>query len=182
MLNRILLFVLIMSFIDLAQSANDGYEKVFLKTEFNEFKSNDKISDIITALKVSVNTNDKNIIANPNGKFNKTDIVKVKNLPWRRLIFAGKSKQYCFIYYEVGGIEYHISFIMFRLDKDKLNPVLALTMYKKMESTEQLKKFIYHELPIETINSISKKINQNKYIAHKIEVFKYDINKLDYGF
>ena len=146
-------------------------------------ESIDKIPDIIKALKVSVNTNGQNIMANPNENFNETDVVEDENLPFRRLLFAGKSREYCFIYCEVGGFGYHLSFILFQIHKNKLIPVLALTMFNKKKSVEQLKESISDAMPILTINDALKNIKQNKNKEHKIDFMKYDVNALNnYGF
>jgi hypothetical protein len=50
-------------------------------------------------------------MADPGHKFQVTDVIVEKGLPWRRLIFAGSSKDRWFIYYEHGGYahSYHLA-------------------------------------------------------------------------
>jgi len=42
--------------------------------------------------------------ADPDAEFQATDVIDQRNLPWRRLIFAGRSPSISFVYYEKGGI------------------------------------------------------------------------------
>lgn len=102
---------------------------------------------IIKVLKTLAHSKEKNFMAKVNGTFNSTDIVDSR-YPNRRLIFAGKSDKLYFIYYECGGIGYHLSLVMFEISSDNIKPVLVLTMFDKATSVDSLKEMIRQELPI----------------------------------
>lgn len=176
MVYRLLLIVFIGFCSNYAQGITETYEEVLLKTKFIEVKSVDKIANIIDALKTLTDSKDEYFIANPNGQFNATDVIENNKLPFRRLIFAGKSKEFSFVYYEVGGLAAHLTLVLFQIEQGKLKPVLALTMYEKMKSTKQLKKFIRNSLPIESFNNVLKsaKLRNNK--SNKIMIIKHDLD------
>ena len=58
-------------------------------------------------------------MANPGEKWQATDVIMEKGLPWRRLIFAGVSDQYCLLHYERGGIAHSFHLMLFRRDGDE---------------------------------------------------------------
>lgn len=135
-------------------------EYQLLENHFDEIRDIKAVpKSIIKALRTIAHSKEKNFIANVNEKFNATDIVD-NRYPSRRLIFAGKSHKLYFIYYECGGIGYHLSLIMFDMASGNIKPVLALTMFDKAASVDNLKEFIRHNLPIiyyyETPRIISK--------------------------
>lgn len=53
-------------------------------------------------------------MANPGGRYNATDVVDDARLPFRRLLFGGRSDSLWFIYYEQGGIGYSRNLVIFR--------------------------------------------------------------------
>jgi len=53
-------------------------------------------------------------IANPGEKFQVTDVILEKGLPWRRLIFGGISKDFCMIHYERGGYTHSYYVVLFK--------------------------------------------------------------------
>ena len=55
-------------------------------------------------------------IANRGERFNKTDVVMGDHLPFRRFVLAGYNSTMWFILYEVGGIGYHHSLVIFSKD------------------------------------------------------------------
>jgi len=60
-------------------------------------------------------------MANPGQEFQVTDFIQKQGLPFRRLIFAGVSSQYCLVHYEMGGIGHGYYMVLFRLSKDKVS-------------------------------------------------------------
>ena len=58
-------------------------------------------------------------MANPGEKWQATDVIMEKGLPWRRLIFAGVSDDYCLLHYERGGIAHSFHIMLFRRDGDE---------------------------------------------------------------
>lgn len=57
-------------------------------------------------------------MANPDEKFEATDYISDPELPTRRLIFAGVSKNRYFIHYEHGGRGYHHDVVVFDVNPD----------------------------------------------------------------
>jgi hypothetical protein len=64
------------------------------------------------------------VIVNPGKEFLETDVVYDSSLPNRRLIFAGVSKNKCFVHYEQGGSTRFAAIALFRLTPNEgLEPV-----------------------------------------------------------
>jgi hypothetical protein len=64
----------------------------------------------------TVTTDHGSPMANPGEKWQATDVILEKDLPWRRLIFAGVSDDYCLLHYERGGIAHSFHLMLFRRD------------------------------------------------------------------
>jgi mono/diheme cytochrome c family protein len=58
-------------------------------------------------------------MANPGEKFQVTDVVDEPGLAWRRLIFAGISKDRYFTHYEKGGIAHSSHIAIFSVDSER---------------------------------------------------------------
>jgi len=58
-------------------------------------------------------------MADPGKPYQATCIVTKPRLPSRRLIFAGLSKDHCFVHYERGGRGYSRSLVVFRLSNNE---------------------------------------------------------------
>ncbi|MDR3625385.1 MAG: hypothetical protein P4L45_01045 [Ignavibacteriaceae bacterium] len=134
-------------------------EEIFIKTKFVEIKSVHEIPvKIISKMKKCVKENNRKFMANPGEFFNSTDNI-IGKFPCRRLIFAGKSSQYYFIYYESGGIGLRLVLLMF----DYLEPIpkllLALTSFEKYKSIGELQTEMKNELPLMNINDWRYKTN-----------------------
>jgi hypothetical protein len=57
-------------------------------------------------------------MANPGEKYQVTDVVVEKGLPFKRLLFAGISNDKCFIHYEEGGIGHSYHVAVFGVDSE----------------------------------------------------------------
>ena len=55
-------------------------------------------------------------MANPGEKYQETDVIVEKALPFERLLFAGISNDKCFIHYEEGGIGHSYHVVVFAVD------------------------------------------------------------------
>jgi len=62
-------------------------------------------------------------MADPGQPFQETDVVMGRPLPFRRLIFAARSKNYCLVYFEHGGIAYGTAVALYRLSDPNVVPV-----------------------------------------------------------
>jgi hypothetical protein len=56
------------------------------------------------------------VLADPNANFNPGDVIWDASVPQRRLIFAGESKDKCFVHYERGGRGHSYIIEVFELD------------------------------------------------------------------
>jgi hypothetical protein len=152
-------------------------EEYFLATDFNLIKTVEKIPrNIISEMKKSVNSKAHIFMVNPGQIFNSTDEILYPKLPSRRLIFAGQSQQYCFIYYEKGGIADHIAFVIYDCSEAIPKLFLALTSNKVLSSINELKSEMRNELPLMNMHDAIHKTS--KYTASK-KLFKYE--KLEPG-
>jgi len=80
-------------------------------------------------------------MADPGRPFLISCIVTDPELPVRRLVFAGISPDYCFIHYELGGINYGWHVVLFRLaGNGKANFIWGATCGQAFPSLEQLRK------------------------------------------
>lgn len=58
-------------------------------------------------------------MADPGQKYQETEVIQERGLPFRRLAFAGLSHDYCFVYYELGGYSHSVNVVLFRVSKGK---------------------------------------------------------------
>jgi hypothetical protein len=55
-------------------------------------------------------------LADPGDKFQETDVIVTRGLPWRRLVFAGSCGERWFIHYEHGGFAHSNAVLIFAVD------------------------------------------------------------------
>ena len=70
-------------------------------------------------------------MADPGQPFQETDVVIGKPLPFRRLIFAARSANYCLVYFEHGGIAYGTEVSLYRLS----DPKVVLVWHARMQES-----------------------------------------------
>ena len=93
-----------------------GLRKGFLSAEF---KTHLELRDLPPNLYSKLfEILDGQKMANPNERFNATDVVIHAEIPHRRLILAGSSRDLAFVYYEHGGIGHHEHLLIFRRGSD----------------------------------------------------------------
>ena len=81
-----------------------------LDKEFTVEKKVDRLPDSLKAAFARLTKERDFKMANPGEQYQATDYISEPGLPWRRLIFAGVSKDRYFIHYEKGGIA-HTSYL-----------------------------------------------------------------------
>jgi hypothetical protein len=84
-----------------------------LDGEFSIVTTVEALPDGVKARLARLFKQEKLELANPDQKFNASDVGR----PGRRLIFAGVSKDKCFIHYERGGIAHMYLVVVFEIDK-----------------------------------------------------------------
>jgi hypothetical protein len=84
-----------------------------LDGEFSIVTKVEALPDGVKARLAQTFKQEKLELANPDQKFNASDVGR----PGRRLIFAGVSKDKCFIHYEQGGIALIYRVVVFEIDK-----------------------------------------------------------------
>jgi hypothetical protein len=98
---------------EMSQSAKE----LFLQGDFSTVK--DVRALPAPVLRVFIRT-----MANPGEYFHATDVIVFESLPWRRLIFAGVSRDRCFVHYEQGGRGHSYLLALFNVtSKDEMKPV-----------------------------------------------------------
>jgi hypothetical protein len=136
-------------------------EEIFLNTNFNKIATVDSIPVGVISNLIRFVSSKKNIfMANPDKPFNSTDIID-NALPNRRLILAGRSAKFCFIYYECGGLGYHTTFVMYDCSRHLPKLVLSFGTFKMLNSIEELKSKI-REYLYEAVHSKGKEIWKNR--------------------
>jgi hypothetical protein len=82
------------------------------------------------------------LFAEPGADYQVTDAILNTDLPGRRLLFAGVSKEYCFIHYEKGGIAHTYYVILFRISNDGATFEWGARSHHEFNDLGELKKAI----------------------------------------
>jgi hypothetical protein len=99
-----------------AQLSNDGRRRILSE----KYTILTRVSQIPEAVRRSFRAMTKTegvLFAEPGEEFQVTDVIMNKDLPARRLIFAGEASGFCFIHYERGGIAHSYHLVVFRISK-----------------------------------------------------------------
>jgi hypothetical protein len=99
----------------------------------------EEISENVRTILLNNFRNEK--IANPNEKFNSTDVI-VDDAPQRRLVFTGDWRDCWFVCYEHGGRGYHCHLIMFSVENKKVQVKSNGVYFYKPENLNQLNEWI----------------------------------------
>lgn len=99
-------------------------EKILVTTNFKEVRS---LNDLPNSVVKYINDKISNRIAPKEADFRGTDVSMGRNLPTRRMIFAGRHKNYSLVYFEHGGIGYHGHIYVFEEKNNTANVVYATT-------------------------------------------------------
>jgi hypothetical protein len=92
--------------------------------------------------KIPINYYSAPKIANPGQAFEMTDVITDPSLPFIRLIFAGYSSKYFFIYYEQGGRGYNCKLKYYEITKGKKKLIGELVTWKKLKDIEAIKDYL----------------------------------------
>jgi hypothetical protein len=116
-------------------------QEIFLETDFIRIDNLKAIPEpVMKAFKNFADPDSKNLIASQEERFSATDVILDESLSRRRLIFAGKSKEYCFIYYEIGGMASHMALVLYRYTDSTATLVLPLTTFEELPTISELKR------------------------------------------
>ena len=107
-----------------------------------------KLRDI-PVLSPPLSTESFDTMADPGQPFQDTDVVIGKPLPFRRLIFAARSSNYCIVYFEHGGIAYGTEASLYHLAGAKI----VLVWHARMRES----------VPSKTLPSLQSKISKGNY-------------------
>ena len=97
-------------------------------------------------------------MANPNERFNSTDAI-VEDLPMRRFITGGFSKDYAFVFYEHGGIGYNQPLVILKRNNHKAEIIFMGVNLGEAGSLEDLKAIIKNNKIEEIKNPENQRIN-----------------------
>jgi len=120
-----------------ASKMSSAERRAFLTADY---KIVEKVADLPTGIRKLYMANDGShiAIADPGDDFNATDII-VRNLPSRRLIFAGVTPDRAFIHYEMGGIWRSYMVVLFRLESPDTAVALWRMYCDPAQSLEEIK-------------------------------------------
>lgn len=87
-------------------------------------------------------TVDEFSIANPDEKWNASDIVIDKKIPRRKLIYFGEGKNMVLMTYNVGGIGKSTKILIFKFNKEKIEDFWSGTVLVDLKNKEEIIKYI----------------------------------------
>ena len=117
----------------------------FLQDEFVIYATVDSIPEpIINAIP---KTSDRavTVMVDPGEDYNVTDTIEYPELPFSRLIFAGRSDQIWFVYSEEGGIGRHEKLVLYRYSDGQvelLNELMFLSPNQIAADLDELRQLI----------------------------------------
>jgi hypothetical protein len=83
------------------------------------------------------------VMANPGQKFQATDFVLDRTLPWRRLVFSGVQDNNWFVHYERGGIAHSYYVVAFTADpRGDANFIWGCSVVDGAKTIEQLRRMV----------------------------------------
>jgi hypothetical protein len=97
-------------------------------------------------------------MANTNERFNSTDAIE-EDLPMRRFITGGFSKDYAFVFYEHGGIGYNQPLVILKRNNEKAEMMFMGVYLDTSGSLEDLKAIIKNNKIEEIKNPENQRIN-----------------------
>jgi hypothetical protein len=112
-----------------------------------DYKIINKVADLPDGIKklYSAKGSTRVVIAGPGERFEATDLITDRNLPRRRLIFAGVAQDRAFIHYEQGGFAHSYLVELYRLD----SPEHAIGLWRgyrgPAKNFEELKRMVSEE-------------------------------------
>lgn len=112
-----------------------------------DYKIINKVADLPDGIKklYSAKGSTRVVIADPGGRFEATDLITDRNLPRRRLIFAGVAQDRAFIHYEQGGFAHSYLVELYRLDSSEHAVGLWRGYRGPANNFEELKRMISEE-------------------------------------
>ncbi len=112
----------------------------FLSTDYRTINKAEKIQSNILNTLYEKFAGEK--LANPDEKFNPSDVIFDDNIPQRRLVFAGNSSDSWFVCYEHGGRGLHCHLIIFSIEKEKVQIMFNGNYFYKPPNLKQLKQWV----------------------------------------
>lgn len=116
------------------QKAKNSYE-------WKEYTSKDSIPELLY-LALSKVTNQSFDIANPNEKWQQTDVIWIDSLPTRQLKFVSNMGNEWRIAYEQGGFGKHYIYAQCRIENDTLSHFKATQTILKIINNDSVNKFL----------------------------------------
>ena len=124
------------------QDASNVALDILLNNGFSIYTSVDSIPRSLVYTLPFTDTEAEPVMADPDAVFNMTDVVLDEDLPFKRLIFAGQSDGYWFIYYEQGGWGYGCHLILYEYIDNRFEPMMQLNIDCKLPDLEEVRRLI----------------------------------------
>ncbi len=120
---RISLLVVALFFLSITLSAQQFHKRLsaaekehILDSPFTEVTKTEAMSANAKQAFAKITGESSFALANPGRKYQVTDVVVERDLPRRRLVFAGVRGNEWFIHYELGGIGHSYCVLLFKVD------------------------------------------------------------------
>ena len=81
-------------------------------------------------------------MAEPGAAFQSTDVIVTPDLPVRRLIAAGCTRDLCLVHYERGGVAHSYQVVLFSISKEKARPQWGGLTSGSVPSLAELKSLV----------------------------------------
>jgi cell division protein FtsB len=118
---------------------------------FRVYRSVANIPDSVRSAFAKAADENSFLMADPNGRWEATDVIRDPQLPRRRLASAAVSEELCLLFYEHGGIGKNDNVAVFRISDDHAEPIwhayVARDVGNPTALTKALQEKSYREAP-----------------------------------
>jgi hypothetical protein len=92
-------------------------------SDFRVYRTVAKVPDSVRSAFANAAHQESFLMADPNGRWEPTDVIRDPNLPRRRLASVAIRAELCVLFYEHGGIGRNDNVAAFRMSGDHANPI-----------------------------------------------------------
>jgi len=126
---------------------NENLPKLIDKLKISQLQTINDVNRIPTQVLNFLNGVDNEFsIANPNDKWNATDVIADKNLPHRKLLYFGNGKNIALLTYNLGGIGMSTKILIFEFDKEKVTDFWCGSVLVDLKNKEQTLKYLQENM------------------------------------
>jgi hypothetical protein len=122
-------------------SAADARREL-LERKFTIVTKTREVPEPVRVLLAALTKTDGPVLAEPDAKYQETDVTAEPGLPWRRLIFAGNGKGIYFVNYERGGRGHSYHVAVFEWVPGRISLVWRAVLGKRLGNMAELREAI----------------------------------------